>query len=148
MTSARRRLAFLSAAIAVIAAVLAVLVPFTSAPTAAACASETRVGPSHSGMIFTVGPSQAVSAGQGRGEGLSQPHLVAGACVAAEDAEGAAGGGLRFTVNGAGDTTVSYETAAGDTFNFNTHSPLRLTQRGVPLDQATVLLEDSSASFP
>lgn len=65
----------------------------------------------------------------------------------ADEAGSAAGGGLKFSVSGAGDATVSYETAAGQTFHFNPHSLLRLTQRGVSLDKATALLEDTSASF-
>jgi hypothetical protein len=79
---ARRRLVFLSAAIA---AVLAVLLPVTAAPAAAVPAAGNRVGAHQPGMTLTVGLSQTVSPGQGRCRVLLQPGIPAGACVAAED---------------------------------------------------------------
>jgi Na+/melibiose symporter-like transporter len=85
MQPARRRLIFLSAAIAAIAAVVALVLPAAEAPAAAASAAGSGVGSSHPGMIFTVGVSRIVSAGEGRRGASLQPYLVAGACVAAED---------------------------------------------------------------
>ncbi|MGB6457938.1 MAG: Hint domain-containing protein, partial [Streptosporangiaceae bacterium] len=64
-------------------------------------------GASHPGMILAVGVSERGSAGEGRGQGLPQPRIVSGACVAAEDQTAAACGGESFT----GGTKVL--TAAG-----------------------------------
>jgi HNH endonuclease len=80
MHSARQWLAFLSAA------VLAILLPLTTAPAAAATAAGTRVGAHHPVLIFTVGASHAVSADQGRCQPALRLGIVSGACVAAEDA--------------------------------------------------------------
>jgi hypothetical protein len=97
MHPARHRLAFLSAAvIAVLAAVFAVVLPVTMASAASGPAAGNGVGASPPGMILPVGADQRVSAVQGRGEGLPQPHLAAGLCVAAE----AAGSGADNVVNG------------------------------------------------
>jgi hypothetical protein len=57
------------------------------------------------------------------------------------------GGGLVYSVDSAGETTVSFTTADGDTFDFSPHSLQRLTQRGVPIDDVTSLLDDSSSRF-
>lgn len=82
MHPARRRLAvFLSAAIA---AVLAVLLPGTAAPAAAASAAGNGVGASRPVMILPVGASHPVSAGERRCRAASQPWFAAGACVAPE----------------------------------------------------------------
>jgi guanyl-specific ribonuclease Sa len=83
MNPARRRLAFLSAAIA---AVLSVVLASGSASAASALAAGNGVGAHHPGMILAVGLSQHVSAGEGRRQACSQLRVVAGACVAAEDA--------------------------------------------------------------
>jgi hypothetical protein len=98
------RRASLSAAIAVMAAVVAVVPGAGLASAAAASAAQTRVGASRPVMILAVGASRAVSAGEGRGDQLSQPGFVSGACVAAEDAgedaaedEAASCGGESFT---------------------------------------------------
>jgi hypothetical protein len=83
MRPARRRLAFLSAAvIAAIAAVLAAVLP-ASAVTRSAAGN--GVGASHPGMILAVGVSHSVSAGECRCEAGPQSGFVSGACVAAED---------------------------------------------------------------
>ncbi len=85
MHPARRWLALLSAAIA---AVLTVVLPLSTASAASAPAAGTRVGASHPETILLVGPSRLVSAGEGRGEAVPQAQIVAGGCVAAEDATG------------------------------------------------------------
>ncbi len=108
-----RRLGLFSAAIAVIAAVLAVLLPATLASAQAGSAAGTRVGASHPAVILTVRVPGPVSAGEGRGEAVSQCQFVVGACVAAEEA-GAAGteaaaraaNPARFAVGGDGTVTV------------------------------------------
>ena len=87
MHPARRRLTVLSAAVATaIAAVLAVLLPISSASAASGPAARNGVGAHHPVMIFTVGVPHSVSAVQSRGEAASQPRFAVGACVAAEDA--------------------------------------------------------------
>lgn len=91
MHPARRRPTFLSAAIAVIAAVLAVLLPATLASAQARSAAGTRVGASHPAMILTVGSSHAISPVQRQCNANLQPHLAVGVCVAAEDTAGATG---------------------------------------------------------
>jgi hypothetical protein len=91
MRPARRRLVFLSAALAAVAAVLALVLPHTMSPAAVHPAAENAIGVSHSETIFTVGVSQPVSAGESRCEGLPRPQFAAGACVAAEDATTDAG---------------------------------------------------------
>jgi hypothetical protein len=97
---ARRRLTVLSAAIAVIAAVLAMLLPATPASVQTAPAAGTRVGASHPVAILSAGVSHAVSAGGSRCGLVSQARFTAGACVAAE--ENAAG--IRDVVNPLGAT--------------------------------------------
>ncbi len=97
-----RRLGLFSAAIAVIAAVLAVLLPATLASAQAGSAAGTRVGASHPAVILTVRVPGPVSAGEGRGEAVSQCQFVVGACVAAEDtgsdlADAATCGGMSFS---------------------------------------------------
>ena len=57
------------------------------------------------------------------------------------------GGGLVYSVDSAGETTVSFTTSDGDTFDFSSHALQHLTQRGVPIDDVTSLLDDSSSSF-
>lgn len=81
MHPARRWLAFLSAAIA---AILAVVLPLSSASAATASAAGNRVGASHPATIPAVGVSRRVCAGQGRCGGAPQPTIAAGLCVAAE----------------------------------------------------------------
>jgi Pretoxin HINT domain len=100
MTSRRpgSRRTLLPAAVAVLAAVLAVVLPSA----AGASAAQTRVWASHPGMIFTVGTSRPVLAVQGRGGAASRPLFVSGLCVAAEDtgsdlADAATCGGASFT---------------------------------------------------
>jgi Pretoxin HINT domain len=101
MTPARRWLAFLSAAVAVPAAVLAVVLPTAAASASAVPAAGDGVGALHPVMILTVGASRQVRAVQGRCETASQPQIVSGACVAAEDtgdlADAATCGGMSFT---------------------------------------------------
>jgi hypothetical protein len=103
MHPARRWLVFFSAAIAVLAAVLAMVLPATAASALTASAAETHVGAHHPGMIFTAGSSHAVSAVQGRCQPAPQPQVVAGLCVAAEDstdlADAATCGGASFTAS-------------------------------------------------
>jgi hypothetical protein len=84
MQPARRRGAFLSAAIAAVAAVVALALPSAAAPASAAPAAENGVGASHPGMILAVGIPSTVSAGEGRRELPGQPQFASGACVAAE----------------------------------------------------------------
>jgi hypothetical protein len=87
-----RRLAFLSAAvIAVIAAVLTVVLSATLASASMPSAARNGVGAQHPGMIFTVGVSHGVSAGEGRGRAVPQPRFASGLCVAAEDTGGTLG---------------------------------------------------------
>lgn len=86
MHPARRRLVFLSAAIAALAAVLAIVLPATIASAAAVPAAGNRVGASHPVMILTVGVFRPVSAGEGRCGAVRQGRFAAGACVAREDA--------------------------------------------------------------
>ena len=101
MHPGRRWLVFLSAAIAVLAAVLAVVLPVVPASASAGPAAGTRVGASHPEMIFAVGASRAVSAGEGRCGPASQAGFAVGACVAAEDttdlSDAATCGGMSFT---------------------------------------------------
>jgi hypothetical protein len=85
VTASRR--VFFSAALAVLAAVVAVVLPVTIASAASAPAAGTRVGAHDSGMIFTVGASARVCAGEGRDDAVSQAGFASGACVAAEDDE-------------------------------------------------------------
>jgi hypothetical protein len=77
----------LRAAVAVLAAVLAVVLPSA----AGASAAQTRVGASRPVTILTVGAPDQVSAVQGRREPGPRPWFVSGACVAAEDAAEDAG---------------------------------------------------------
>jgi hypothetical protein len=86
MHPARRRLAFLSAAIAAMAAVLALVLPATTASAAAGPAARNGVGAHHPGMILPVGVSRVVSPAQDRCEAALQATIAAGACVAVEDA--------------------------------------------------------------
>jgi Papain fold toxin 1, glutamine deamidase len=88
MHPARRRLIFLSAAIAAIAAVLALALPAGPASAAAVSATGTRVGASHPVMILPAEVSHPVSAGERRCAEPSQPGIAAGACVAAEETAG------------------------------------------------------------
>jgi hypothetical protein len=101
MPPARRRPGFLSAAIAVLAAVLTVVLPATMASAASALAAGTRVGAAHPAVILTVGASRPVSPVQGRCESIPRPGFASGACVAAEDtgdlADAATCGGMSFT---------------------------------------------------
>jgi hypothetical protein len=71
---------------AVLAAVLALVLALMMPSAAMASAAGTRSGAAHPGMIFAVGSSQPVSAGEGRGGAAPQAEVAAGACVAAEDA--------------------------------------------------------------
>jgi hypothetical protein len=82
----RRWPVLLSAAIAAIAAVLAIVLSPGPASAARVSTAGTRVGASHPGMILNAGVSHPVSAGERRGEPVQQPQFAAGACVAAEDA--------------------------------------------------------------
>jgi hypothetical protein len=75
----------LRTAVAVLAAVLAFVLPAANASAERASAAGNRVGASHPGMIFTVGVSRTVSAGEGRGEAVPRAYPASGACVAAED---------------------------------------------------------------
>jgi len=86
MHPARRWLVVLSAALAAIAAVLAVMLPAASVSASAVPAAGNGVGAHHPGMILPVGASHAVSAGEGRRTEPPQARFAAGACVAAEDA--------------------------------------------------------------
>jgi len=83
--TARRWLVFLSAAIAVIAALLAVLLPATPASAQTGPEAGNGIGASHPAVILTVRVSHRVSAGEGRCEPVWQAGLASGACVAAED---------------------------------------------------------------
>jgi hypothetical protein len=111
MTPARRPLAFLSAAIAVIAAVLAGVLPATVASAATAPAAGTRVGASHPETILPVGGLQRVLAGEGRCEPAPQPGIAAGACVAAEDASSLADRAAQIQSSLTGRTARSTTTA-------------------------------------
>jgi Pretoxin HINT domain len=101
MHPARPRLVFFSAAIAVLAAVLVMVLPATIASAAGVSAAGNGVGASHPGMILAVGPTHRVSAGEGRCEAGLRAGFVSGACVAAEDTGDLAGaatcGGESFT---------------------------------------------------
>jgi hypothetical protein len=91
MRPATRRLAFLSAAvIAVLAVVLAVALPLGTASALTGPAARNGVGASHPAMILAVGASHAVLAVQGRGEAGPQARFVSGACVATEEGANAA----------------------------------------------------------
>jgi hypothetical protein len=90
---ARSRLVLFSAAIAVLAAVLAVIWPAGIASSATSPAAETRVWAFSSAAHDHIKADQPVSAVQRLGEVASCPFCVSGACVAPED-EGGAGGGL------------------------------------------------------
>jgi hypothetical protein len=99
---ARRLLAFFSAAAAVLAAILAMVLPLSSASAQTAPAAGNGVGASHPQTIFTVGVPETVSAVQGRCEAGPQARSVSGLCVAAEDtgsdlADAATCGGESFT---------------------------------------------------
>jgi Colicin D len=85
MHPARRRLAFLPAAIAAIAAVVALMLPAGPTPAATVSAARNSVGATHPETILTVGVSHPVSPGERRCEPAPQPGFAAGACVAAED---------------------------------------------------------------
>lgn len=86
MYPAARRLVFLSAAIAALAAVLALVLPAATAPAAAVAAAGNRVGASPAEMSLPVGLSHTVSPVQHRCGPAPQAPIVSGACVAAEDA--------------------------------------------------------------
>jgi hypothetical protein len=100
MHPARRRLAFLPAAIAAIAAVVALMLPAGPTPAATVSAARNSVGATHPETILTVGVSHPVSPGERRCEPAPQPGFAAGACVAAE-----AAGGARFAVSSSGVAT-------------------------------------------
>jgi rRNA-processing protein FCF1 len=104
MHPARRRPAFLSA---VIAAILTVVAGTGIASALTAPAAGTRVGASHPQMILTVGPSDRVSAGEGRCGPASQAGFASGACVAAED--GGAGSQVLLDTN----SVIKYNGAQG-----------------------------------
>jgi hypothetical protein len=92
-----------------------------------------------------VGPNERILAGESRIRAPDYDRSVVGSGVGVPEAE--SGSGLTFAVDSAGDTTVSLRTAAGDTYDFSPHSLQRLAERGVNLDQASNLLNDSSRSF-
>jgi hypothetical protein len=83
--------AVIAVLVAILSAVVAVVLPTAIASAAGASAAQTRVGAHHAGMILAVGPSRAVSAGEGRGEAVPRTLFVSGTCVAAEDAGAEAG---------------------------------------------------------
>lgn len=82
------RLAFLSAALAALAAVLAVLLPAGIASAAPGPAAGTRVWAISSAGQDHVGDDRGVSAGERLGAAAVCPFCVSGACVAAEDGVG------------------------------------------------------------
>jgi hypothetical protein len=88
MHPARRRLAFLSAAIAALAAVLAVVMPSGTASAAGRPAAETRVWAISAAAHDHVRASGLVSPGQRLGDPTPCPFCVSGACVAPEEAGG------------------------------------------------------------
>lgn len=59
--------------------------PSGGASAVSSSAAGTRVGASTTDLILAVGVDERIAAGQGRGDGPSQCHLVSGLCVAAED---------------------------------------------------------------
>jgi hypothetical protein len=85
MAPARRRLAVLSAAFVVLAAVLAVMLPGGTASAETSAAARTRVW----AISFTpqdrVGADRPVSAGERQGEPRVCPFYAPGSCVAAEE---------------------------------------------------------------
>jgi len=91
MGPARRRLAFLSAAIAALAAVLVLVLPAGIASAAPGPGPETRVRASASAAPAPTGADRPVSADQRLGDAAWCPFCVSGACVAPEDAGTAAG---------------------------------------------------------
>jgi hypothetical protein len=72
------------------AAILAVVLPATTASAAVRSAAGTRVGAHHPVLILAVGFSQPVSPGEHQAGCLPQAQMAAGWCVAAEDAGTAA----------------------------------------------------------
>jgi hypothetical protein len=115
MHPARRRLAFLSAAITAITVVLTVMLPVTMASALASAAAGNGVGIHHPETILPAGVQRPVSAGQGRRGCLPQPRIVAGACFAAEEGSALANASNAAfkAADNAGDWTVSAKHLAG-----------------------------------
>ena len=89
--------------LAVLAAVLALVLPASTASANGLSAAQTRVGVSTLAAPDVVGVAEHIAAGQRRSRAPSQLRLVSGHCVAAED------GGLLF--RGVAKTHPGYEDA-------------------------------------
>jgi hypothetical protein len=111
VTPLRRRLAFFSAVLAAIAAVLGVVLSVTTASAAVFPGPGTRVGASRPVMILGVGADRSVSAGEGRGDAGPGRWFAVGARVAPE---AVVNEGVNSVSNiGAGSAARSAETIAG-----------------------------------
>jgi len=66
------------------------------------------------------------------------PETASGFCVAAEDA---VGGGARFIVDSGGETRIFLNSSEGSV-EVTQHAALRITQRGLTLDQVEGVLQD------
>lgn len=92
------------------------MLPAGPASARMASAAQTRVGAHDSGMIFRVGASPAVCAGEGRDDAVSQAGFAVGACVAAEDTtDVAAARGPSFIARSNGEVIRVPEGATGPT---------------------------------